>query len=119
MGLPSIVPATMTSREIAELTGSTHDNVLKTVRGLVDRGLVSGNETPYVHLQNGQTYTEFHLTYRNTMVVVSGYGAELRARIIDRWQELEAAAADPARFLEDPAAMRGILLTYTEKVLAL
>lgn len=80
----------MTSREIAELTGSTHDNVLKTIRALMDRGVVSVNETPYTHQQNGQTYMEFRLTYRDTMVVVSGYSVELRARIIDRWQELES-----------------------------
>lgn len=88
--------ATMSSREIAQLTGSTHDNVLKTVRGLVERGVVSGNETPYTHPQNGQTYFEFRLSYRDTMVVVSGYSVELRAKIIDRWQELEAHAAQPA-----------------------
>lgn len=80
----------MSSREIAELTGSTHDNVLKTIRSLVERGVVSGNETPYIHPQNGQTYSQFCLSYRDTMVVVSGYSVELRARIIDRWQELEA-----------------------------
>lgn len=79
----------MSSREIAELTGSTHDNVLKTVRALVKKGVVSTNETPYVHQQNGQTYAEFLLNYRDTMVVVSGYSVELRAKIIDRWQELE------------------------------
>ncbi|NHN85812.1 DNA-binding protein [Acetobacter musti] len=86
----------MSSREIATLTGSSHDNVLKTIRALVKKGLVSGNETPYVHPQNGQTYQEFSLDYRNTMVVVSGYSVELRARIIDRWMELEAAPATPA-----------------------
>lgn len=84
---------TMTSREIAEVTGSTHDNVLKTIRALVERGVVFGNETPYIHPQNRQTYTEFRLDYRNTMVVVSGYSPELRARIIDRWQYLEQQAA--------------------------
>lgn len=81
---------TMSSREIAELTGSTHDNVLKTVRGLVAKGVVSSNDTPYVHPQNGQVYREFLLSQRDTLVVVSGYSVELRARIIDRWQELES-----------------------------
>lgn len=77
---------TMSSREIAELTGSTHDNVLKTVRRLISEGVVLGNETPYIHPQNGQTYMEFRMSFRDTMVVVSGYSAELRARIIDRWR---------------------------------
>lgn len=86
---------TMSSREIAELTGSTHDNVLKTIRGLIKKGLVSGNETPYIHPQNGQTYKEFHLDYRNTMVVTSGYSVELRAKIIDRWLELEGDRRSP------------------------
>ena len=99
---------TMTSREIAELTGSTHDAVLKTIRRLIIEGVVSGNETPYKHPQNSQTYTEFLLTFRDTMVVVSGYSAELRAKIIDRWQELEAKqlaapVAAPARSAISPA----------------
>jgi len=81
---------TMSSREIADYVGTTHDSVLKTVRQLVDRGIVFGNETLYTHPQNGQRYPEFLLDYRSTMVVVSGYSAEVRARIIDRWQELEA-----------------------------
>lgn len=113
---------TMTSREIAELTGSSHFNVLTSIRSLVERGVISGNETPYTHPQNGQTYTEFRLTYRDTMVVVSGYSVELRAKIIDRWQELEAQATavrDPMEILRDPVAMRTLLLGYTEKVLAL
>lgn len=84
---------TMTSREIAELTGSSHDNVLKTIRKLVSEGVVSGNETLYRHEQNGQEYPQFLLTFRDTMVVMTGYSAELRARVIDRWQELEAQHA--------------------------
>jgi phage antirepressor YoqD-like protein len=81
---------TMSTREIANLTGSSHDNVLKTVRNLIEGGVVSGNETPYVHPQNRQTYYEIHLDQRDTMVVVSGYNVELRAKIVDRWMELEA-----------------------------
>lgn len=84
---------TMSSREIAEFVGAGHDSVLKSIRYLVKQGVVLGNETPYTHPQNGQTYPEFLLDYRNTMVVVSGYSAEVRARIIDRWQALEAQQA--------------------------
>ena len=90
---PSSSPMSMSSREIAELTGATHDNVLKSVRLLIKGGVVFGNETPYVHPQNRQTYSEILLDYRNTMVVVSGYSPKLRAKIIDRWMELEGQAA--------------------------
>ena len=123
---------TMSSREIAELTGSTHDNVMKTIRGLVARGVVSSNDTPYVHPQNGQVYREFLLSQRDTLVVVSGYSVELRARIIDRWQELEAradqfqipatyaealqAAADQAR---DNQSLRLVILDQAPKVAAI
>jgi phage regulator Rha-like protein len=81
----------MSSREIAVTVNSTHDNVLKTIRRLISEGVVFGNETPYTNAQNGQTYSEFMLSFRDTMVVASGYSAEMRAKIIDRWQELENA----------------------------
>ncbi|WP_162437688.1 phage regulatory protein/antirepressor Ant [Pseudomonas sp. TNT3] len=122
----------MSSREIAELTGSTHDNVLKTVRALVSKGVVSSNDTPYIHPQNGQVYREFLLSQRDTLVVVSGYSVELRARIIDRWQELEVrgdlfqipatyaealqAAADQAK---ENQSLRLVILDQEPKVAAI
>lgn len=112
-------PHTMSSREIADLTGSTHDNVLKTVRGLIRKGVVSGNETPYVHPQNGQTYKEVLLDYRNTMVVVSGYSVELRAKIIDRWQELERRERPALPDLNNPATLRLLLADYANDKIAL
>ena len=97
--ITSTQPRTMTSREIADLVCTSHDSVLKTVRALIERGVVSGNETPYTHPQNGQTYAEFHLNYRDTMVIASGYSVELRAKVIDRWQELEGQAAHRETFV--------------------
>ena len=97
--ITSTQPRTMTSREIADLVCTSHDSVLKTVRALIERGVVSGNETPYTHPQNGQTYAEFHLNYRDTMVIASGYSVELRAKVIDRWQELERKSAHRETFV--------------------
>ena len=93
---------TMSTREIAELVNSTHDSVLKTTRRLIVEGVVSGNETLYTHPQNGQQYPEILMDFRNSLVVASGYSSELRARVIDRWQELEAGAmpALPRTFAE-------------------
>jgi len=80
----------MSTREVADLTGKSHDNVLRDARSLAKRGVLKSEETPYRHPQNGQSYPEFLLTQRDALVLVSGYSAELRAKIIDRWQELEA-----------------------------
>lgn len=106
MNLVTSSAITMSSREIAELVGATHDNVMKTVRGLIGKGVVSGNETPYKNKQNRQTYMEFVLDFRNTMVVVSGYSAELRAKIIDRWQDLEKVVAENALAVESRKVAR-------------
>lgn len=114
---------TMSSREIAELTGKRHDNVMRDIREMLGQlygeGGVLKFEDTYRHAQNGQTYPVFRLPKRECLILVSGYDVHLRAKIIDRWQELEARErADPMQMLNDPAAMRGLLLTYSEKVLA-
>jgi phage antirepressor YoqD-like protein len=81
---------TMSTREVAQLTGKSHDNVLRDARRLLEEGVLKSEETPYRHPQNGQSYPEFLLSQRDTLVLVSGYSSHLRAKIIDRWQELEA-----------------------------
>ena len=96
---------TMSTREIAELVNSTHDSVLKTTRRLIAEGVVFGNETLYTHPQNSQQYPEILMDFRNSLVVASGYSSDLRARVIDRWQELERSAA-PALPQTFSAALR-------------
>lgn len=116
--------ATITSREIAELVDSRHDSVKRTIERLVNQGVIES--PPTVEIQTStNTGTAYLFTgergKRDSIVVVAQLSPEFTARLVDRWQELEAKVAkfDPVAVLADPAAMRGLLLTYTEKVLAL
>lgn len=116
-------PLTMSSREVAELCDKNHQHVMRDIKmmlgqlSLDDRGYVQN----WTHPQNGQQYPEYRLPKDLTLTLVAGYNVVLRKRIIDRWMELESRAQtfDPSTILESPAAMRGLLLTYTEKVIAL
>jgi phage antirepressor YoqD-like protein len=102
------IEQTMTSREIADLTGRRHDQVLRTARELVAEGLTQSVETPYLHEQNGQRYPQHLLNKRDSLVLVARLSPEFTARVIDRWMELEAAAAAPAlpNFADPVAAAR-------------
>jgi len=109
---------TMSSREVAELTGRRHDQVLRTARELVEQGVTQSVETRYRHEQNGVEYPEHRLNKRDSLVLVARLSPEFTGRIVDRWMELEASVpAVPD--LSDPHALRGLLLQYSEKVIEL
>lgn len=115
-------PITMSSREIAALVEKRHDNVKRTIDTLADRGVIALpqiEETPTPG--GGKATTVYHLGKRDTLVIVAQLSPEFTARVVDRWQQLEAEREtfDPSKIFESPAAMRGLLLTYTEKVIAL
>lgn len=85
---------TMSSREIAELVESRHDNVKRTIETLVDKGVIpfpQSEEKPTA----GRPAVEYHLDKRSSLIVVAQLSPEFTARIVDRWQELEAQVAKP------------------------
>lgn len=87
---------TMTSREIAELTGKEHRNVLADIRKmLLELGIDLLTFQQVYTAGNGQDQVEFSLPKRETLILVSGYSVAMRARIIDRWEALESGAAVP------------------------
>lgn len=93
---------TMSSREIAELTGKRHDNVMADIKKmLLDLELNAPDFSGTYKTAQGNEYPCFSLPKRETLILVSGYSVELRAKIIDRWQELEqkelASVVNPAQ----------------------
>lgn len=86
---------TMSSREIAELTGKRHDNVLRDCDALNDNyekmGFLKIEEGYYTHPNTGnQQHREYRLTKMQTFDLMTGYNVELRIKVNRRWEELEA-----------------------------
>lgn len=89
-------PLTMSSREIADLCEARHNDVVATIERLFEKGVLrESRKTTRTHRpEGGGRPTEvYDLTKRDTLVVVAGYNDDVRARIIDRWMELEAHVA--------------------------
>lgn len=83
---------TMSSREIAKYTKKRHDNVMTDIgRMFIELEMFAPDFTGTYKTSRGNEYLEFHLPKRETLILISGYSAKLRAAIIDRWQALEDA----------------------------
>ena len=85
---------TMSSREIEEIISNRHSVVCRSIERLIEKGVIKGYAPMvYTHEQNGQQYYEYHLEKRDTYIVVAQLSPEFTARLVDRWQELEAQQA--------------------------
>lgn len=89
--------AHMSSVEIAQRTGKRHDHVLRDIREMLDELYPEGGAPKfggsYLSEQN-KPQPCFNLPKRECIILASGYSVNLRAAIIDRWQELEDAEAE-------------------------
>lgn len=99
MNLPILSTAaqTMSSREIAELTGKRHDNVVRDIRQMLeslDASILSHEE--YQEVKDDRGYTaEFRLNKSLTLTLITGYDVNRRHKINVRWMELEQQASQP------------------------
>lgn len=102
---------TMSSVDIAELTGKAHKNVIRDIREVLGGLKIepSSFEGTYANAQ-GKSQPCFNLPKRECLILVSGYSVELRAKVIDRWMELEQGAARPVAIdFSDPAVLLGVV----------
>lgn len=89
---------TMSSVEIATLTGKDHKNVLRDIdKMLIDLYPDENERNPtLLKFETRQKFEQqretrcFNLDKEHTLILVSGYSTVLRAKIIRRWQELES-----------------------------
>lgn len=93
------VAQTMSSREIAELVEKRHDNVKRTIETLVERGVIASpqiEEKPTTGRPAAEYVFSGERGKRDSIIVVAQLCPEFTARLVDRWQELEARIAQPA-----------------------
>ncbi|NPD17608.1 DNA-binding protein [Xinfangfangia sp. D13-10-4-6] len=91
-------PLTMSSREIAELVESRHDDVKRSIKRLADRGVIiqppMADEQDTDAMGRKRTTSVYQLEKRDSFVVVAQLSPEFTARLVDRWQELEEEKAN-------------------------
>lgn len=93
--LTTEITATMTSREMADLTEKRHDSVKRTIDILAKAGTIGvPHRVEYLDGLNRKAI-EYAVVKRDSYVVVAQLSPEFTARLVDRWQELEAKVANP------------------------
>ena len=131
----------ITSIEIAQICEKEHVHVMRDIRRMLED---LGEEFHYPNLDS-ENFGEkgwIKTTYKNSrnqeqpmylldknlsLTLVAGYSTILRNRIINRWLELERKEKEQQtpltpnieNALSDPGSLRGLLLNFVEKVIAL
>ena len=88
------IKETMSSLEIASITGKQHAHVMRDIRSLLEQGVHESNFGLMYRINklgNGAERKDpyYELTKKGCLILASGYDAKLREKIIDRWEELE------------------------------
>ncbi|MGL4673946.1 MAG: phage antirepressor KilAC domain-containing protein [Wohlfahrtiimonas sp.] len=113
--------ATMSSREIAELTEKQHQHVKRDILSMFEQLKIDASTFGHIYLdQLNREQTEYLLTKKHVECLITGYNIPLRMKVIDRLHELEAnSKVDITKALNDPEFLRNTLTVYTEKVIHL
>jgi len=99
--------STMSSREIADLVESRHDSVKRSMETLSNKGLISFTPTVETsHDGSGARQVEVYIVgKRDSYIIVAQLSPEFTAKLVDRWQELEAKQAQLPEIRDPQLAM--------------
>lgn len=88
------VARTMSSREIANLTGKRHPDVKRDIQTMAAELKVNVSNFAHIYLDGrNREQTEYLLDREHTDCLLTGYSAGLRMKVIRRWHELEHQSA--------------------------
>lgn len=119
------------SRDVAAFFDKRHNNIMRDIRELIAKEpkLALLNFEPFkINDLTGESTSHYEMDRDGFTLLAMGFTGEKalkwKLRYIEAFNAMEAElrdrpAIDPMQVLKDPTAMRGLLLTYTEKVLAL
>jgi phage regulator Rha-like protein len=112
---------TMTTREIAELTGKEHKNVKRDCEVMFREIELDKLKFERIYLDKQNRKQSEYALYENlTMTLITGYSIKLRSAVIARWKELETQSQPKLpQILSDPNLLRNALLEYSERVINL
>lgn len=116
------------SRDVAAFFGKRHHHVLDAIGNLIKQepnlGLTNFRETPYVEPSTGQKYRSYDMGRDGFTLLAMGFtgtkALKWKLRYIEAFNAMEAELRRVANSggmidLNDPAALRGLLLDYSEK----
>jgi phage antirepressor YoqD-like protein len=82
---------TMSTRDIAELCGKEHKNVMRDADMMLEElGIDGAQFCASFKTSQGNTYACYHFDKELTLTLISGYSILLRHKIVKRMEELEA-----------------------------
>lgn len=103
MGNLELIKETMSSIEIAELTGKPHNDVLKAIRAMEPAWLkVNGGKFSLVNYidKKGETRPCYELTKIECLYIATKFNDEARAKLVLRWEQLEKENQRPLSQIE-------------------
>lgn len=96
---------TMSTREIAELTGKQHQHVKRDTEVMFTELEKDTSSFGHIYLDSmNRQQTEYLLDKELTMTLVAGYNIKIRHAIVKRWQELEVAIMQPVKQVPEARA---------------
>ena len=110
----------MTSKDIADLVGSRHSDVIRSIERLMDKGVITYTPMAFSEKINNLGLPAQRKHYVSsgeqgkwdTIIIVAQIRPEVTAKIVDRWLELEQRSQTPTTYIE---ALKQLIYKEEEK----